>query len=327
MSNRSNRSIEVEPAARRSRIGALFAALRPRQWTKNLVVFAAIALSGQLTQPALILRTLGVFAIFSAVASAVYLLNDTVDAPQDRLHPDKRLRPIASGALGTRTAIVASGVLALAGVLAAIAMARSPGASRMLLVAVVGYLLLQLTYIFALKHIVIVDVLSIAGGFVFRVLAGGAAIDTVISPYLYLSMINLALFQGFAKRQNEIKTLADSAGGHRRSLDDYTPRYLDQLITIAAASTIVTYALYAITTPHRPESISPNALLITVPFVMYGLFRYLYLVQVRGAGGAPEDILLRDKPFLLDVIAWALVLVFILYGIPTFATRWSISGS
>lgn len=279
-------------------------------------MFAAIVLSGQLGQPSLVLRTFGVFLIFNAIASAVYLLNDTVDAPHDRRHPDKRFRPIASGELPTATALTAGAVLAAVGIAAAAALSQVDGASRMLLVAVIGYLALQIAYIFALKHVVIVDVLSIAGGFVFRVLAGGAVIDTVISPYLYLSMINLALFQGFAKRQNELTTLADSAGDHRRSLDDYTPRLLDQLITIAAASTIVTYALYAITTPHRPPSISSNALLITVPFVMYGMFRYLYLVQVRGVGGAPEDILLRDRPFLLDVIAWVIVLVFILYGVP-----------
>lgn len=311
------RDVTVAPALP---LRALVAALRPRQWTKNFVVFAAIALSGQLDQPALVFRTIGVFVIFSAVASAVYLLNDTVDAPQDRRHPEKRHRPIASGALDARLAIGASTALAAAGLAATFIVARAPGASPLLVVAVVGYLLLQLTYTSALKHVVIVDVLSIAGGFVLRVLAGGAAIDTVISPYLYLSMVNLALFQGFAKRQSEITTLADAAGGHRRSLDDYTPRFLDQLITITAASTIVTYALYAITTPHRPEEISPNALLVTVPMVMYALFRYLYLVQVRGAGGAPEDILLRDKPFLLDVIAWALTLVFILYGVPSLSS-------
>ena len=281
-----------------------------------MVVFAAIVLSRQLGQPALVLRTVGVFLVFSAVASAVYLLNDTVDAEYDRHHPEKRYRPIANGELSVATALTAAAFLAIGGVVAALFLARAPGSSGMLVVAVLGYLVLQLAYIFALKHIVLVDVLSIAGGFVFRVLAGGAVIDTAISPYLYLSMINLALFQGFAKRQNEIRTLADVAGSHRRSLDDYTPRLLDQLITIAAASTIVTYALYAITTLHRPESVSPNTLLITVPFVMYGMFRYLYLVQVRGVGGAPEEILLSDLPFLLDVAAWGIILVAILYGIP-----------
>jgi 4-hydroxybenzoate polyprenyltransferase len=181
---------------------------------------------------------------------------------------------------------------------------------------IVAYLLLQLAYTFVLKHFVIIDVLTIAGGFVLRVLAGGVAIGSPISPYLYLSMIFLALFQGFAKRRHELRMLSDVAGSHRPSLNEYTTNILDQLIVIAAASTVVTYSLYAITTPARPAGISANMLLLTIPFILYAVFRYLFLVQVREEGGTPEEMLLTDPPLLLSVAGWAVSLLVILYVLP-----------
>jgi len=308
---------------------ALLAGMRPRQWSKNAFVFAALLLTKQLDRPGQLAATAVTFALFCAISSAVYLLNDLVDIESDRTHPEKRRRPLASGELGPGIAWLASGALAAGGVVGALLLVLArpcgPGSgladgrsctSPLLLVAVIGYLGLQLAYSLALKHVVIVEVLAIAGGFVLRVLAGGAAIDTRISPYLYLSMIFLALFQGFAKRQHELRVLADAAADHRPSLEEYSARLLDTYIVIAATSTIVTYSLYAITTPDRPPGVSENMLLITVPFVIYAILRYLYLVQVRGVGGAPEDILLRDRPLLVDVIAWVLVLTFILYGVP-----------
>lgn len=284
--------------------------MRPRQWTKNVFVFAALVLTERLGQPEATLATTIAFLAFCAVSSAVYLLNDVADVRQDRMHPEKRFRPIAAGELEPAVAVAAAAVLASAGLLAGFAVTPLLGW------VIVSYLLLQLAYTFVLKRMVIVEVLAIAGGFVLRVLAGGAAIDTPISPYLYLSMIFLALFQGFSKRRHELHVLAEAAGDHRPSLTQYTSELLDHFIVIAATATIVTYSLYAITTPARPPGISANMLLLTIPFVLYAVFRYLFLVHVQGEGGTPEDILLTDVPLLLDVIAWAGSLLLILYVLP-----------
>ncbi len=297
-------------ARRRSAARALLVTMRPRQWTKNSFVFAALVLTQELGQRAETLATLATFVLFCAASSGVYLLNDVVDLQSDRRHPVKCQRPLPAGELAAGVALVAAGLLAAAAVAGGFAI-------RPLVGWVIGsYLVLQLAYTFALKHMVIMDVLTIAGGFVLRVLAGGAAIDEPISPYLYLSTIFLALFQGFAKRRHELQVLADAAGGHRLSLSEYTISLLDHFILIAATSTIVTYSLYAITTPHRPPSVSANVLLLTIPFVLYAILRYLYLVQVRGMGGAPEDVLLRDRLFLLSVVGWVIALLVILYALP-----------
>jgi 4-hydroxybenzoate polyprenyltransferase len=285
--------------------------MRPRQWTKNSVVFAALVLTQLLGQRSATVAALATFACFCAASSAIYLLNDVLDAESDRRHPAKRHRPLASGELDRKAALVASVALAMAAAGGAFAVRPMVGW------VVVTYLALQMAYSLALKHMVIVEVLVIAGGFVLRVLAGGAAIHRPISPYLYLSMIFLALFQGFAKRRHELQVLADAAGDHRQSLGEYTTHLLDHFITIAAASTIVTYSLYAITTPERPPEISANVLLLTIPFVLYAIFRYLYLVYVRGLGGAPEDILLTDRLLLLSVIGWGCALLVILYILPS----------
>lgn len=286
------------------------AALRPRQWTKNFFVFAALLLTGQLGVPRETLLTVATFVIFCAVSSAIYLVNDLADVEQDRQHPTKRFRPLAAGEISPAMAGVVAVVLAVAGLAGGFAI-------RPLLGGVVGaYLVLQLAYTFALKHMVIVEVLVIAGGFVLRVLAGGAAIDEPISPYLYLSTAFLAVFQGFAKRRHELAVLAGSAGHHRQSLSEYSLPLLDQLILLAATATVVTYSLYAIETPHLPAGVSANMLLLTIPFVLYAVFRYLYLVHEKAEGGAPEEILLTDRLLLLDVFAWGLVLVLILYVLP-----------
>lgn len=296
--------------ARRGPLRALVVALRPRQWTKNLFVFAALVLTVQLGQPEPTRATVITFLVFCAVSSAVYLVNDLVDMPQDRLHPIKRRRPLAAGELKPWVAVLTALALALVGL--GVGLLVGPAVGEVVL----AYLALQLAYTFLLKHLVIVEVLAIAGGFVLRVWAGGAAIGEAISPYLYLSMIFLAVFQGFAKRRHELQVLEDAAGEHRRSLDEYTPELLDQFILIAATACIVTYSQYAITTPYLPPSVSANRMLITVPFVLYAVFRYLYLVQVKGMGGAPEDILLTDRLLLAGVVGWVLSLLTILYLLP-----------
>jgi 4-hydroxybenzoate polyprenyltransferase len=283
--------------------------MRPRQWPKNFFVFAALVLTVQLGQPEPTRAATITFLVFCAVSSAVYLLNDLADIEQDRRHPEKRHRPLAAGELQPWLARATAAVLAVGGVLVGFRVDPAVG------VVVVAYLVLQLAYTFVLKHLVIVEVLALAGGFVLRVWAGGAAIDEPISAYLYLSMIFLAVFQGFAKRRHELQVLEAAAGEHRKSLEGYTIDLLDQFILISAAACIVTYSQYAITT-RLPPNVSANRMLITVPFVLYAVFRYLYLVRVQGLGGAPEDILLSDRLLLADVIGWVVTLLVILYLLP-----------
>jgi 4-hydroxybenzoate polyprenyltransferase len=284
--------------------------MRPRQWTKNLVVFAALVLTIQLGEPGQTLAATATFVLFCAVSSAVYLINDLVDIESDRRHPVKCRRPLAAGELSPSVALAAAILLAGTGVVGGYWIRPMLGG------VVVAYLVLQLAYSLYLKHLIIIDALTIAGGFVLRVLAGGAAIDRPISPYLYLSLIFLALFQGFAKRRHELQMLADSASEHRQSLNEYDTSLLDNFITIAASATIVTYSLYAITTEARPDNVSPNMLLLTVPFVIYAIFRYMYLVYVHGEGGAPEEILLKDRLMQLSVVGWGLSLLLMLYVLP-----------
>lgn len=299
---------------------ALLVALRPRQWTKNGFVFAALILTARPAGPRFtgqVIATLVAFVLFCAASSAVYLLNDLADVEQDRQHPVKRHRPIAAGELSPSLARLTAAGLAIFAVLGAVAL------GPLEVVVIVAYLTLQLSYTYRLKHIVIVDVLAIAGGFVLRVLAGGAAIDRPISPYLYLSMIFLALFQGFSKRRHELISLAGGAGAHRASLGEYNRHLLDHFIMIAATSSIVTYCLYAITSPDRPPGVSANMLLLTVPFVLYAVFRYLYLIHTAGQGGTPEDMLLSDRPLLLAVVGWVVSLLAILYALPAILTALS----
>ncbi len=291
--------------------------MRPRQWFKNLWVLAAVVLTGGLSDWRLSRDALLTLACFCAISSAIYLLNDCLDVESDRKHPTKRRRPLAAGEISAAEALALALLLVIAGIGGAFLVVGPSEGFWSVGWVLVAYLGLQLAYNFLLKQMIIVDVMAIAGGFVLRVLAGGAAIDVAISPYLYLSTIFLALFQGFAKRRQELQALAEQAGEHRQSLDDYTIGLLDTFLNISATATIVTYCLYAVTTPFRPDYVSPNLLLFTVPFVLYAVFRYLYLVRVRGMGGAPEEILLGDRLFLLDVLAWGLSLLLILYGAKT----------
>jgi 4-hydroxybenzoate polyprenyltransferase len=309
-------SLERDATKRRPRLLALLVAMRPKQWVKNVWVLAALVLTGGLFDPDRALRVFATFAYFSFASSAVYLLNDMVDREGDRNHPRKKFRPFASGELGILEGALAAVLLAFIALFGAFRL--SGGLTPDLTVGwiVLAYLLLQLAYSFVLKHMIIVDVMTIAGGFLFRVLAGGAAIEAEISAYLYLSTIFLALFQGFAKRRSELSQMAEDAGAHRPSLDEYTIELLDNLLVVTASATIVTYAVYAVEAPFKPEDISVNLLLLTVPFVVYAVLRYLYLVQVKGMGGAPEEILLADRLFLLDVLAWAGMLLLILYFRP-----------
>ena len=287
---------------------ALLVSLRPHQWTKNLVVLAALAFSKHLFDPDAALRAAAALAAFCALSGAVYVVNDLADAERDRLHPLKRKRPIASGALGIATARAFAGLLLLGGL--AVAWRLGGG----FLICVLGYLVLNLAYTFGLKDVVILDVLAIAIGFVFRAVSGALAIRVVFSDWLLVCTILLALFLALAKRRHELVMLGDAAG-HRRALAEYSPYLLDQMIAVVTASCLTAYAFYTLA-PETIEKYRTDRLAFTIPFVIYGIFRYLYLVHRKEQGGSPGDLLLADRPLLLAVAAWAVAVVVIVYTAP-----------
>jgi 4-hydroxybenzoate polyprenyltransferase len=292
---------------------ALIQSLRPHQWTKNLVVFAALGLSKHLFEAEPLLRSLAAFAVFCGLSGTVYLFNDIADVERDRLHPRKRHRPIASGRLPVRTAALAALSIG-AGSLAA-----SAALSPMFLVCAGLYLALNLAYSFRLKEVVIVDVLSVSLGFVLRAVAGAAAIPVQISDWALICTILLALFLTLCKRRHELVSLSEGAAEHRKILAEYSPYLLDQMIAVVTASCVTAYAFYT-TAPETQEKFQTNRLTWTIPFVLYGIFRYLYLVHQKEQGGSPSDVLVTDRPLLVAVGLWALAVVVIVYtaqGAPT----------
>ena len=291
---------------------AILVSLRPHQWTKNLLVFAALALSKHLFERGPLLRSLFAFVLFCGLSGTVYLINDVVDVERDRLHPRKRLRPIASGALSPRAGAVTAAVLGI-GCLAAALLLGTDFFTFALL-----YLLLNLLYSFVLKEIVIVDVLALSLGFVLRAVAGAAAISVQFSDWLLICTILLALFLSLSKRRHELTSLSEGAAGHRRILAEYSPYLLDQMIAVVTSSCLTAYAFYT-TAEETRQKFQTDRLVWTLPFVLYGIFRYLYLVHQKEQGGSPSDVLLTDGPLLLDVALWALALVAIVYthgGVP-----------
>jgi 4-hydroxybenzoate polyprenyltransferase len=284
----------------------LLASLRPAQWTKNLLVFAGLLFGRRLFEPPAVGRAAAAFAIFCLLSGVVYLLNDVADRESDRRHPLKARRPIASGALGVPTAI--GWAVALGGVALACALALG---ERFFLVTV-GYLALLALYSWLLKHIVIIDVLTIACGFVLRAVAGAVVVDVSISHWLLVCTILLALFIALAKRRHELVLLADGATSHRPILVEYSPYLLDQMIAVVTASTLMAYVFYTIS-PETEQKFGTQWLGLTVPFPLYGIFRYLYLVHRREGGGSPADLLLTDRPLLVCVALWVLAVVLIIY--------------
>lgn len=274
---------------------ALFVSMRPKQWTKNLIIFAPLIFAGQVTLTASGLRALAAFAVFCVVSGTVYIANDLADLEQDRLHDKKRLRPLAAGELQAGTARIALGALLVVALAGAFSLGTSFG-----LVAT-GYLTLQTLYTFWLKNEVLLDVMSIAAGFVLRVFAGVVAIGVPGSPWLYYCAALLALFLGLAKRRHELTLLEDDACGHRPSLQHYSAPLIDSMLSAITAATIVTYALYTFFSTTGQQN---QYLMLTVPFVVYGLFRYLYLVHQKNLGGSPEEILLTDKPLIINIVLW-----------------------
>jgi 4-hydroxybenzoate polyprenyltransferase len=290
---------------------ALLKTMRPRQWTKNIFIFASLVFDGKLFHLTSFLRTLAGFGLFCIISSAVYIFNDIVDVEADRQHPVKRKRPIASGRLAVRAAVTAGLLLALGAIVTGYLLAW-----QFALVLLV-YFLMMLVYSKWLKHIPILDVIILAAGFVLRVHAGTTLIVVErFSPWLYVIMTLLALYLGFGKRRAELTLLAEGndaqpgEGNFRKVLDGYTIPLLDQFITIVSGTTIVAYSLY---TFFRPEAPSSHALMLTIPFVVYAVFRYLYLIQVKKIGGEPEEILLTDRPFQISLVLWGLTVLAVFY--------------
>jgi len=289
---------------------ALLASLRPRQWVKNLFVFAGVIFSQQMLTP-LAWTALGAFVIFCGLSGATYLFNDVMDAERDRLHPSKRLRPIASGVLSRPTAVV-FGVLLLSGCLAA---AFLIGVSFGLVA--LGYGVLLTAYSLWLKHMVILDVLTVAVGFVLRAVAGAVAVEAEISGWLLICTILIALFLALGKRRHEYRSLARNAAAHRPILAEYSESFLDQMISVVTASTVTAYALYTMS-PETVAKFHTRLLPLTLPFVLYGIFRYLYLLYRRDLGGNPSDLFVSDRALLFDALLWMLATFAIIYG-----SRWA----
>jgi 4-hydroxybenzoate polyprenyltransferase len=282
--------------------------LRPRQWVKNLFVFGGLVFSQRLFT-ASVWPALGAFAIFCGLSGAIYLLNDVADRDKDRLHPRKRERPIASGLLPVPVALASAAVLILAGLGAAAALS-----SRFAVVAL-AYVILLTLYSVVLKHVVIVDVLTVAIGFVFRAVGGALAIGVDISGWLLICTILIALFLALGKRRHEYLTLEGDAARHRPILAEYSAALLDQMIAVVTASTVTAYALYTMS-PETVAKFHTQLLPATLPFVLYGIFRYLYLLYRHQLGGNPSELFLNDRALLLNTIGWILAVLLIIYGGP-----------
>jgi 4-hydroxybenzoate polyprenyltransferase len=291
----------------RSSAAALLVSLRPHQWTKNLLVFAGLIFATRLQDVASDVTAVEAFVIFCALSSVVYLMNDVKDREADRLHPTKSLRPIASGELSPAAAATVAGALGV------VALAAAAAVNLPFAMAGGAYLLLNIAYSMWLKHVVIIDVLTLASGFVLRVIGGAVAIDVPFSEWLLLLTLLGALFIGLAKRRAELVVLADEAAGHRRILAEYSPYLLDQMIGVVTPSTVLAYAFYTIS-PETVQHFGTRGLFYTVPFTIYGIFRYLYLVHQRGGGGNPSDLFITDRPLFTCVALWGATVVIILYG-------------
>src|SRR5512135_1982537 len=279
--------------------------LRPQQWIKNLFVFAPLLFSENLTNTPLLLIALRAFGAFCLVSSAQYVFNDLRDLKEDRAHPVKCRRPLASGRMTVPTAVAVLAGMGLAGILVA-ATVNLP-----FLLITAGYLVLQVLYTLWLKHIVILDVFIIAAGFLIRVVAGGLAIRVEVSSWLLICTILLSLFLALGKRRYELTLLQDGATDHRPILKEYNPYLLDQMISVVTASTFVAYCLYTISAETVAKFGTKN-LIFTVPFVLYGIFRYLYLIHQKAGGGTPEALVIRDKPLLIDIFLWVVAAALIL---------------
>jgi 4-hydroxybenzoate polyprenyltransferase len=283
----------------------LLESLRPKQWIKNLFIFAGILFSQNLLNLRLLTKTIEAFLIFCILSGAVYIVNDIVDREKDKLHPYKSKRPIASGKLKVSSALMAVSLFVPLALILAFFLNRN------FFLVSIGYFLLQVGYSFVFKNIVILDVFAVALGFVLRVAAGTIVIEVSISSWLLVCTILLALFLGLSKRRHELVVLGD-AEGHRAVLREYSPYLLDQMISVVTASTVIAYTLYTMS-GETIRKFGTKNLIFTVPFVLYGVFRYLYLIHQKGAGGSPEILIVTDKPLIIDILLWIITVFIIIY--------------
>jgi len=290
----------------RSLAWPLIVSLRPHQWTKNLVVFAGLIFGQRLFDSTAVIKAVSAFVLFCLMSGVVYLVNDIVDRRSDQQHPIKQRRPIASGALPLPVAFAAVIILG------AVSLAGAAALGGAFALTAGSYLGLQVLYSGLLKHVVIVDVLTIAVGFVLRAVGGAVAVDVEISHWLLVCTILLALFIALAKRRHEIVLLADGASEHRPILGEYSAYLLDQMIGVVTASTLIAYVFYTIS-PETVTKFGTESLGFTIPFPLYGIFRYLYLVHRREGGGSPADLLLTDRPLLACVALWGIAVAIIIY--------------
>jgi 4-hydroxybenzoate polyprenyltransferase len=279
--------------------------MRPRQWTKNIVIFAPLIFDVKLLDLRYLAQTVAGFVLLCLISGTVYIINDLVDVEQDRQHPKKRNRPIASGQVSAGAAIAAAIVIPL--IVLPLGFVLHP----LLGIILTLYLLIQFAYSFRLKHVVIIDAMLIASGFVLRVAAGVPLVNAErFSPWLYICMTLLALLFGFGKRRHELVLLEENANVHRQSLKEYTLPLLDHIISIVTASTLLAYALYTFSA----EGLPPNhTMMLTIPFVLYAIFRYLYLIHVKKMGGEPEEIVLSDRPLQATFVLWGISIIIVMY--------------
>ena len=285
----------------------LWESLRPKQWTKNFFIFAGILFSQNIFHSSLLVRVILAFLIFCLLSGSIYILNDITDLERDRRHRLKSQRPLASGKLKVSQAIIALIILS------SLSLTTSWFLNLPFFLTALAYFLLQVAYSFLLQHIVILDVFAITLGFVLRVVAGAVVINVEISSWLIICTILLSLFLGLSKRRHELVMLNEEAKNHRKVLEKYSPYLLDQMISVVTASTVVCYALYTMSW-ETVQKFGTKNLIFTIPFVLYGIFRYLYLIHKKEEGGNPENILVQDIPLMIDILLWVITAGLILYS-------------
>ena len=275
--------------------------MRPKQWTKNSFVFAGLIFSKSFFYIEPVIRSVYAFLLFSVVSGAVYLINDVIDRKKDMLHPRKCKRPVASGKLKPIEALLSAGIILVASLLIAFTL------DFKLFLVLAGYALMVSLYSLILKNVIILDVIIIAMGFVLRTIGGAVVIDVKISPWLIECTTLLALFLALNKRKSELLVMSEDASKHRKILNQYTPELIDQMLGVVTSTTVITYSLYTF------NAGKTYYMMFTIPFVLYGIFRYQYLVATTDLGGSPELALLKDKPLMIDIILWAITSIIIVY--------------
>jgi len=296
----------------------LVVAMRPKQWYKNLLLFVALIFSlnehwnfQEISHARHLLGiTAAAFLLFCALSIATYLINDLIDLNADRQHPKKKDRPLASGKLSLKLTFTVAILLTLVALPLSYWLGLATGAGPTFGILATLYVLLTLSYTLFLKHVVILDVFIVASGFVLRVIAGSVILSFPISPWLYICTMLLALFLALTKRRHEISLLLENSGNHRKTLSEYTIKFIDEMIALITAATLISYSLYTFSAENLPEN---HAMMLTIPFVLYGIFRYLYLIHIKGAGGSLEEMLLKDKSLIITVSLWVISVVLILY--------------